>query len=152
LLGGLPTKKSSVVDSQGNINVIDAAVAIAAGRFVLVTSVGCNESYPALVRVPRIILRDTIREKNKAETHLKDSGLEWTIIRPGRLTKLRRKPTGRGILIDHALAAGPITRADLGELVYRVVNSERTIGKTYTASDRRNARILGGIEVVPVNL
>lgn len=153
LLGGMPTRKSSVVDSQGNINLIDAATAARARRFVLVTSVGCNESYKALVWVPRvIILRHTIREKSIAETYLKDSGLAWTIIRPGRLTALRRQPTGRGILIEHALAAGPITRVDLGELVYQAVNSEEAIGKTYAACDQRHAKILGGVEVVPVHL
>lgn len=152
LLGGEPTRKSAVVDSQGNINVIDAAVAADAGRFVLVTSIGCNESYPALVWVPRIILRHNIREKSKAEAYLKDSGLAWTIVRPGRLTKLRRKPTGRGILIEHALAAGPITRADLAGLIRRALDSDRAIGKTYTASDSRSARILGGVEVVPATL
>jgi len=151
-LGGLPSRKSAAVDSQGNINVIDAATAVQARRFVLVTSVGCNESYKALVWVPRIILRHTIREKSKAETYLKNSGLAWTIIRPGRLTSLRRQPTGRGILIEHALAAGPITRVDLGELVYRAVNNDKAIGKTYTASDQRHARILGDVEVVQAQL
>jgi uncharacterized protein YbjT (DUF2867 family) len=153
LLGGMPNKKSSVVDSQGNINVIDAAMAAEVRRFVLVTSVGCNESYKALVWFPRIlILRHTIREKSKAETYLKNSGLAWTIIRPGRLTSLRRRPTGRGILIEHPLAAGPITRIDLGELVYHAVGSEQAIGKTFTAADQRHAKILGGVEVVPAQL
>lgn len=152
LIGGMPSRKSSVVDSQGNINVIDAAKTAGVRRFVLVTSVGCNESHRALVIVPRIILRHTIREKGKAEAHLKGSGLEWTIIRPGRLTTLRRKPTGRGILIEHSLAAGPITRVDLGELVYRAVRNDASIGKVYTASDQRHARIVGGDEVVPAQL
>ena len=153
LLGGMPNKKSSVVDSQGNINVIDAATAAEVRRFVLVTSVGCNESYKALVWFPRIIiLRHTIREKSKAETYLKNSGLAWTIIRPGRLTALRRRPSGRGILIEHPLAAGPITRVDLGELVYRTVSSEQAIGKTYTAADQRHAKILGGVAVLPAQV
>ncbi len=153
LLGGMPNRKSTIVDSQGNINVIDAATAAGARRFVLVTSVGCNESYKALVWFPRVvILRHTIREKSKAETYLRNSGLAWTIIRPGRLTALRRRSTGHGILIEHPLAAGPITRMDLGELVYRAVNSEQAIGKTYTAADQRHAKILGGVEVVPVHL
>ena len=151
-LGGMPSRKEAIVDSQGNINVIDAAIEAGARRFVLVTSVGCNESYKALVWVPRIILRHTIREKSKAETYLKNSGLAWTIIRPGRLTTMRRQPTGHGILIEHSLAAGPITRVDLGELVYRAMDSEQAINKTYTASDQRHAKILGGVEVVPVRL
>jgi len=152
LLGGMPSRRSSIIDSQGNINVIDAAKSAGVRRFVLVTSVGCNESRRALILVPRIILRHTIREKGKAETHLQESGLEWTIIRPGRLTTLRRKPTRRGILIEHSLAAGPITRVDLGELVYRALRNDTTIGKVYTASDQRHARILGGVEVVPAQL
>jgi len=151
-LGGMPNRKSSVVDSQGNINAIDAAIAAEVRRFVLVTSVGCNESYKALVFVPRIILRHTVREKSKAETYLRNTDLAWTIIRPGRLTTVRRRPTGHGILIENALAAGPITRVDLGELVYRAVNSEQALGKTYTASDQRHAKILGGVDVVPAEL
>lgn len=149
-LGGLPTRKSSVIDSQGNMNLIDAATAANARRFVLVSSVGCNESHKALVIVPRIILRHTVREKSKAEKFLRNSTLAWTIIRPGRLTS--KRATGRGILIEHPLAAGPISRADLGELVYRAVNSERAIGKTYTATDQRHARIIGGVTVVPAEL
>lgn len=152
LLGGLPTKKDSVVDSSGNINVIDAAAAVNAAHFVLVTSVGCNESWDALVLVPRFILRHTVKEKNKAELHLRESALPWTIIRPGRLTWLRHKPTGRGILIEHPLAAGPITRVDLGELVYRALESDVAIGRTYTAADQRHAKIIGGVEVVPAEV
>jgi len=151
-LGGMPNRNAAVVDSQGNINVIDAATAAGSRRFVLITSVGCNESHKALMWVPRIILRHTVREKSKAETYLRNSGLAWTIIRPGRLTPKRRHPTGNGILIEHPLAAGPITRVDLGELVYRTVNSAQAIGKTYTAADQQHAKILGGIEVVPAQL
>jgi uncharacterized protein YbjT (DUF2867 family) len=151
-LGGMPNRKSSVVDSLGNINAIDAAMVAGARRFVLITSVGCNESYKALVWVPRIILRHTVREKSKAENYLRNSELAWTIIRPGRLTTVRRQPTGRGILIENALAAGPITRVDLGGLVYRAVNSEQAIGKTYTAADQRHAKIVGDIDVVPAQL
>lgn len=151
-LGGMPSRAASLVDSRGNINVIHAATAGGARRFVLVTSVGCNDSRTALRWVPRMILRHTIREKGKAEAYLRGSGLAWTIIRPGRLTSIRRRPTGRGILIEHALAFGPITRVDLGEQVYRAVSSERAVGKIYTASDARHARILGGVEVVPAEL
>lgn len=151
-LGGMPSRAASRVDSQGNINAIDAATAAGARRFVLVSSVGCNESRQALRWVPRMILRHTIREKGKAEVYLQDSALAWTIVRPGRLTSIRRRPTGRGILMEHPLAFGPITRADLGELVYRAVTSEQAIGKIYTASDARHAKILGGVEVVPARL
>lgn len=152
LLGGMLSRKAALVDSQGNINAIDAAKAAGARRFVMVTSVGCNESRPALVWVPRMILRHVVREKGVAETYLKDSGLAWTIIRPGRLTSIRQRPSGLGILIENPLAVGPITRADLGELVYRAVTSERAVGKIYAAADRRHAKIAGGGEVVPARL
>ena len=152
LLGGMPSKAASRVDSEGINNVIDAAVATGVRRFVLVSSVGCNESRKALIPIPRFILRHTIREKSKSENHLRESQLDWTIIRPGRLTTIFKKPTGRGILIEHPLAAGAITRVDLGELVYKAVTSEQAIGKIYTAADQRHAKIIGGLTVEPVQL
>jgi nucleoside-diphosphate-sugar epimerase len=44
-LGG--STKNPEVDSQGNINVIEAALAKGVKKFILVTSIGCGDSKDA---------------------------------------------------------------------------------------------------------
>jgi uncharacterized protein YbjT (DUF2867 family) len=131
------------VDSQGNINVIKAAERAGVARFVLVTSIGCNESYPALPTISKIILTGVVRAKNKAETYLRATNLRWTLIRPGGLMAIK-EPTGDGFLAENPSTMGMINRIDLGAQIVKVVNSDAAIGKTYVALDQSRAEAKDG--------
>ena len=79
---------------------------------------------------------------------LKKTKLKWTVIRPGTLKK--RRATTHGILVENTKAIGKITRADLAQLVYRVVNNADTAGHTYTAVDTRWSKSRDDSELIEI--
>jgi uncharacterized protein YbjT (DUF2867 family) len=78
-------------------------------------------------------LSKVIPLKTQAEDHLKASGLDYTIIRPGGLPP--GIGTGGGILSEDPTTMGFIVRSDLARLILGVLDDPRTIGKTLAAVD-----------------
>src|SRR4028119_991594 len=96
-IGGLP-KEGERADYLGNKNLIDAAVKAGVQKFILVSSIGAGESVVALPPQALQTLGPVLVEKEKAEQHLINSGLTYTIIRPGGLVS--EPATGNGILTE----------------------------------------------------
>jgi uncharacterized protein YbjT (DUF2867 family) len=122
------------VDSVGNIHAIDGAKAAGVDRFVLVTSVGSGDSRAAAPAKMLQALAKVLVEKEKAERHLIDSGLTWTIIRPGFL---KNKPAnGQGILTQDTSAIGVVGRAEVARLIVESVRNESAYGQIYSAIEK----------------
>jgi uncharacterized protein YbjT (DUF2867 family) len=81
----------------------------------------------------RRALAEVIELKTRAEDHLKASGLDYTIIRPGGLTD--RGATGQAFLAADPEAFSYISRTDLAALSVAALGDPATIGKTYAAYD-----------------
>lgn len=122
-------------DYEGNRNLFDAMKQSESRRVILISTVGVGESAAATPWIVEWILKDSISLKAKAEAHLVDSELDYTIIRPGGLTEA--KPTGDGILTEDPTRMGMISRPDLAELIVAVIEDDSTIGKIYTAIDSK---------------
>ena len=73
----------------------------------------------------RLALSKIIPLKTQAEEHLKESGLNYTIIRPGGLPY--GEDTGRGLLSEDPETMGFINRGDLARLIVGVIDDPRTI-------------------------
>lgn len=73
-------------------------------------------------------------EKEKAEQHLINSGLTYTIIRPGGLKS--EAATGNGFLTTDYKIAGSIHRADVAQLVCECLTSETARNQVFSAIDR----------------
>ena len=82
------------VDLGGAVKLIDAARAAGINRYVLISAIGVrNAEEPPLIRVPlkavRVLwpeMRAYLAAKAESEDRLSASGLDFTIVRPGRLT------------------------------------------------------------------
>lgn len=120
-------------DYLGNRNIFDAAVEAGVQRMLLVTTIGAGDSYDAAPLPARNFLKDMLPLKTQAEDHLKSTGLDYTIIRPGGLTSNPR--TGRGYLSDSRDASGIINRADLADLIVEAIDDNGTVGKILAAVD-----------------
>ena len=123
-------------DDIGNINVIEEAERSGkAGRFLLVTSIGCGDMAP--FRSPRAIAAfgAAVDAKTLAEDRLKASRLRWTIVRPGGL--LSEPATGRGILAQDPEIHGFIHRQDVAQLVSRALRTDATVGHAFAAVDEQ---------------
>lgn len=145
LLGGGPG--DCRVDADGNINVIDQAVASGrVHRFVLVTAMGCGEMAP--YRSPQAIAAfgAVVDAKSKAEVHLQAAWPTATILRPGGLRD--GEATGQGILCVDPQVHGFIQRADLAALVVRVLAAPEGLPGAFAAVDAGQAQCVNPVQAV----
>ena len=123
------------VDSVGNIHAIDAAQAAGVERFILITSIGAGDSRAGSPQGMLRVLGPVLVEKEKAERHIIDSGLKFTIIRPGVLKD--GPATGKGILTQDTTRLGAINRAELARLIADALGDEQTFRRIYTAIEEK---------------
>lgn len=144
-IGGLPSDGGDRADYLGNKNLIDAAVAAKAKRFILISSIGSGDSQQALP--PNVIetLGPVLKEKAQAEEHLANSGLAYTVIRPGGL--LSEPVTGEAVLTEDPAVAGSIPRAAVATLVLECLTSEKAANKVLSAIDLSMKRTEKDVEV-----
>lgn len=121
-------------DFLANRNIVDAMVDEGGGYMMLITSIGAGDSAKSPPFLSRIILRGIIPLKDQAEEHLRASGLEYTIIRPGGLNNM--PSTGNGMLTEDPNGFGFIYREDLAQMIVAAMdNRDKTAGKTLSAMD-----------------
>jgi nucleoside-diphosphate-sugar epimerase len=144
-IGGTPQ-----LNSQGNINVIDAAQAAGVSRFVLTTSIGCGDSAVVLDPFVKAFAGKSIRAKDWAEKQLRATPMAWTIVRSGGMTM--RPGKGGPILVESPFVVGYINRTDLGDMVYQALTSQKAVGRVFAAVDRGKAMDIHGDPLVPAEL
>ena len=144
-IGGTPQ-----LNSQGNINVIEAAEAAGVRRFILTTSIGCGDSAGVLDPFVKAFAGKSIRAKDWAEKRLRATRMEWTIIRSGGMTM--RPGRGGPILVESNQVVGYINRLDLGDLAWEVLASDRSGHRVFAAVDRGKAVHVNGEPLVPADL
>jgi uncharacterized protein YbjT (DUF2867 family) len=132
-IGGLP-QDTVKPDYLGNKNLIDVAVSSGVKKFILVTSIGTGNSVSSLSPQALAALQPVLIEKDKAELHLVNSGLIYTIIRPGGLKS--ESATGNGVLTEDIRVVGSINRADVADLVCRALISDGANNQILSAVDK----------------
>ena len=120
-------------DGIGNANIVDGAKGAGIPRMILITTIGSGDSYESANILSRMFLSKVLPLKTQAEDHLKASGVDYTIIRPGGLVP---KPgSGRGFLSEDRKAFGFISRDDLARLIVQALDDPGTVNKTFAAAD-----------------
>ena len=107
------------VDYLGHRYLIDAACKASLKRFVLVTSLGCGDSWKYLSEKSKAGFGGVVREKSLAEAWLQTSDLDYTIIRPGGLKD--GEATGTGVLNEPTEVHGLIYRQEVARLAYEML-------------------------------
>ena len=122
--GSGPERKWTM-DYGGAVKLIAAAKARGASRYVMISSMGADPDAPG---------DDTYavyrQAKGKADAELVDSGLAYTIVRPGRLTD--DEGTGR-VRLAERVGRAEIPRDDVAALVAAVLHEPATARKTFEA-------------------
>jgi uncharacterized protein YbjT (DUF2867 family) len=126
-LGGGRGEKSP--DVVGAINMVDAMAKTGPKRFLIVTIIGPGKSISMVPRQQVVQLGPIIKLKEEAENYIMASDLDYTIIRPGQLTSNPR--TGIIRMDLEPAPTGPITRADLADMVVSAYDDDSTIRKVY---------------------
>ena len=111
------------VDYAGAAKLMVAARALGVARYVIVSSIG-TASPPDDDDVFSIYLR----AKARADDELRASGLDWTVVRPGRLTD--DPGTGR-VEAGESVPRGEVARDDVAATLLAVLDEPGTIGLTF---------------------
>lgn len=123
------------VDYQSNVNLIDAARAAGATRFVLVSSASAG-SHRDQSQVPR--LGHVLLYKTQAEEHLKASGLAYTIIGPAGLLNTPARRDGLQVLPRAGYASTNVSRADVARVALDALQNPDAERKSFAlVGDRR---------------
>jgi uncharacterized protein YbjT (DUF2867 family) len=124
--------RKRTVDLEGSLKSIEAAKRTGIARFVQVSAMGVDEPLPEGTDP---VWRAYVEAKRDADAALRESGLDWTIVRPGSLTD---GPATDRIRIGERLPGGEIPRADVAALIVALLEDDSTIGAQFevTGGDR----------------
>ncbi|MGC2210503.1 MAG: NAD(P)H-binding protein [Candidatus Korobacteraceae bacterium] len=105
-------------------------------RLVLESAFGAGESLAYANLIARLVfatlLRAPYEDKNLMEPEVKSSGLEWTILRPTRLTD--GPLTGRHTVSAGRPATSSVSRADVAAAMLRAVEERMWVGEAPTVT------------------
>ncbi|PAU94911.1 NAD-dependent dehydratase [Aliifodinibius salipaludis] len=107
------------VDRDGAIKLIEAAKANSINRYVMISAMGTNN--------PRgnEVFKAYLKAKAEADEALRNSGLDYTIVKPGRLTD--ESGTGK-VTIGRDLSSGEIPRKDVARVLIKVLETPEAAG------------------------
>lgn len=129
---GSGAARKLTMDRDGAIKLLDAARAVDAQRYAIISSVGA-ESPPAGDDVFNVYLR----AKAEADEAVQASDRGWTIVRPGRLTD---DPGTGQVRIESRPFRGQIPRDDVAAVLARLLHDPR--------ASRRVLYVNGGDETI----
>ena len=121
-----PQRKRDV-DLGGAVRLIGAAREAGVQRFVMVSTVGTER---AALGGP---MGPYLEAKLQADEALASSGLDFTIVRPGRLTD--DPGTGLVACAAHFGRSGEVAREDVAAVLHAVLELPQTVGHTFEVMD-----------------
>ncbi|MGB5648016.1 NAD(P)-dependent oxidoreductase [Muriicola sp.] len=115
--------------SRGTENILQAMKTANVSRFICITSMGINDNkyrlglYYTFFVIPLIIFF-YFRDKSKQERLIKDSNLNYTIVRPGQLTNGRKSLRYKqGVNLGSFIWTKMISRADVAHFMLGELNN-----------------------------
>ena len=121
--GNLERKRT--VDLEGSLKSIEAAGRAGIARFVQVSAIDVDEP---VADDAGEVWTAYVHAKRDADAALRASGLDWTILRPGRLTD--DEPTGQ-VALGPDVRRDSVTRADVAAVIAAVVDRPDTVGRQW---------------------
>lgn len=116
--------RKETMDYGGAAKLVEAAERHGAGRYLMLSAMGAGDPEAG----PEA-MRPYLRAKAKADERLRESGLAWTIIRPGSLTE--EEGTGLVEAAESLGRRGEIPREDVATAFALALESPDTVGKTF---------------------
>jgi uncharacterized protein YbjT (DUF2867 family) len=118
-------ERKRTVDLEGSLKSIEGAHAAGITRFVQVSAIGVDEPLPGDTSP---VWKAYVEAKRDADEALRVSALDWTILRPGRLTD----DPGTGLVaLGDDVRRAEIPRADVAAVVAAVLDDESTHGRQW---------------------
>jgi len=134
-IGIHPTRKPVTVFSEGAKTVIEALTHSAANHLICVTGIGAGDSknhggffYDRIFNP--LLLKTIYKDKERQEALVRNSNLEWVIVRPGFLTNGPFTGTYRVLVDLEGISAGKISRADVAHFILSEIKEKTYLLKT----------------------
>jgi putative NADH-flavin reductase len=135
--GGISGDKPTTLYSQGNANLIQAMKNMEVKRafFISASAVEISPVLPFYVRfaakyILQKLLKHMYADLLRMEELVKESGFNWTVIRPPRLTDNAATGNYRFSINSFLKNALSISRADVAHFMINNVNNEATYQST----------------------
>lgn len=133
---GVPiTFKPVDIFSRAARNIVDAVKQHPGQKYIAVTGIGAGDSkghggflYDVIFKP--LLLQSIYTDKNREEEIIKESGVDWLIVRPAGLTNGKR--TGNYLVINdlEGVTAKRISRLDVADFILRQLENPTQFGKT----------------------
>ena len=126
--GGGPdgnAERKRTVDLEGSLKSIEGAERAGISRFVQISAIGVDDPLPEDTEE---VWRAYVEAKRDADAALRASSLDWTIIRPGRLTD---DPATGLVALGPEVGRGEVPRADVAAVVAAVLGLETARGRQW---------------------
>jgi len=134
-IGIKPTRQPVSVFSEGTKMVVEAMKNSSCRRLICVTGIGAGDSrghggffYDKIINP--LLLKTTYEDKDRQEAIVRESGLDWVIVRPGFLTNGSRTGEYRVLTELNGVKAGKISRADVADFILREAAEMKYRGQT----------------------
>ncbi|MDZ7690170.1 MAG: SDR family oxidoreductase [Balneolaceae bacterium] len=116
---GSGAERKWTVDRDGAIKLMEAAIKNDIDRYVMISAMGTDN--------PRgnEVFRAYLKAKEEADEALRNSGLAYTIIKPGRLTD---EPGTGKVALAEDLEKGEIPRADVAAVLAEILETPDAAG------------------------
>ena len=130
--------KSTMIRTEGTINIIEAMKRDNVKRLFVISAMGVGESWNTLSLANKaffaILLKSTRKDHEAQETVVKTSRLDWTIIRPSGLTNT---PLTGNYSVGENIRAKTyqISRADVADLILNDLENRSWICKAVTVTN-----------------
>jgi uncharacterized protein YbjT (DUF2867 family) len=121
---GSGAERKRTMDLGGALRLIEAAKAVGARRYLMVSAMGAADP----PREGGDVFGEYLRAKSEADRALQASGLDYTIVRPGGLTD---DPGEGRISIGERLGRGEVSRDDVAATLAAVLTAPNAIGATF---------------------
>jgi len=136
-LGSKIDRNPTTLFSQGTRNIVAAMQFSGIRRFLCITGIGAGDSkghggflYDRIIQP--LLLDEIYKDKTRQEEIVRQSGLDWTIFRPGALNNGPLKGVCREFIDLTGVTIGGISRADTAHCLLAHLECPTSYGKTIT--------------------
>jgi putative NADH-flavin reductase len=136
-LGTKLSRKPTTLLSDGTRNLVAAMRAAAVRRLVCITGIGAGDSrghggflYDRIIQP--LLLNEIYKDKTRQEAVVRESGLDWTLVRPAALTNSARTGRVKAYTNLDGITVGKISRADVAAFILSELENEKSVRSTFT--------------------
>lgn len=118
-------ERKRTVDLGGSLKSVAAASRAGVSRFVQISAINVDASAPDDASA---VWKAYVAAKRDADANLRESLLDWTIVRPGMLTD----DAGSGtVTLSTEVERDEVPRADVAAVIVAVLAEPRTVGRQW---------------------